>query len=129
MKVMRLKSGDEEFYRWMGPVFGSRAIERQTRDRFYDDAGKLWYLVPERGAASVLLGVVKNFWAEDGQTARALLTAMLKDQPRLSGIVPRAHGEAFDALGFRVAPYKTNFIEVSYERNILPGDERENGTH
>lgn len=129
MIVMRLTPTDAEFYSWLGPIFGSRAIEKKTRDRFYDHPDKRWYLVPDRGAASVLGGVVKNFWAEDEQTARALLTAMLQDQPHLRGIVPRIQAEAFDALGFRIARYKTNFIEVSYERNILPGDECQNGTH
>ena len=40
MCVVRTNRSDPNFYLLVGPYFGSRKIERQTRDRFYDDPGK-----------------------------------------------------------------------------------------
>ena len=55
MCVVRTNRSDPNFYLLVGPYFGSRKIERQTRDRFYDDPGKIWF-VTEGGAASLLPG-------------------------------------------------------------------------
>ena len=57
--VKVLKRGDADFYALLGPVFGSREIEKITRDRFYDDTGKIWYVVCGKGAASVLGSTIK----------------------------------------------------------------------
>lgn len=54
MEIRKLIRSDEDFYAVLGPVFGSRLIEKQTKDRFYDDADKVWYVVQGKGAASVL---------------------------------------------------------------------------
>ena len=51
MPVLRMNRSSAGFYEIMGPVFGSRAIERDTHDRFYDDADKEWYCIPGEGAA------------------------------------------------------------------------------
>ena len=49
MEIRKLTRTDEDFYAVLGPVFGSRLIEKQTRDRFYDDAGKVWYVITGKG--------------------------------------------------------------------------------
>lgn len=117
MEILRLTRASEDFYALLGPVFGSRAVERATHDRFYDDADKTWYYAAGRGAASVSGGAIRNFWAGDGECAEALLDAMLGDASRLQGIVPRTHAEVFERRGFDVNLYRKNFIEVRYEKN------------
>ena len=42
--IVKLKNTDEKFYQYMGKFFGSRLVERQTNDRIYDDASKVWYI-------------------------------------------------------------------------------------
>ena len=112
MEIKRLTRTDEEFYLYMGPVFGSRAIEKKTKDRFYDDAGKVWLVVPGMGAASLLGHTVKNFWAEDEETAAALIQALKAEDDLLDGVLPRTHELVFRSLGFETQAYRNNFIEV-----------------
>lgn len=115
--VRMLYRSDADFYAVMGPVFGSRRIEKMTRDRFYDDEGKIWYVIEGKGAASVLGKTIKNFWAEDDQSAEEILHAMTERHKQLSGIVPRAHRTAFESRGFAVSEYRQNFMEVVYEND------------
>lgn len=117
MQVLRLNRNDEEFYALLGPVFGSRRIEQQTRDRFYDDPGKLWYVIPGQGVASVLDEKVKNFWAVSEEVAEALISAMLDDRGRLFGILPNTFEPVFREMGFKTVGYRKNFIEVHYEKD------------
>lgn len=114
MQVMILTRDSEGFYELMGPVFGSRAIERATHDRFYDDAGKRWYCMPGAGAASVKAGSIRNFWAASPDAAAQLIEAMLGDCARLRGAVPRAYAEDFRRAGFGVSARSVNFMEVEY---------------
>ena len=114
MPVLRMNRSSEGFYEIMGPVFGSRAIERDTHDRFYDDADKEWYCIPGEGAASVKHGSIRNFWASSPAVAAELLAAMQADCVRLSGIVPCAHREAFSQAGFSVRAHRVNFLEVRW---------------
>ncbi len=112
MEILRLERGDQRFYDYLGPVFGSRVVEKDTGDRFYDDADKIWYVVPGRGAASVRQGLLRNFWAADRETADRLVEALWADNPRLGGVAPRRYEQAFVNCGFTVQGYRKNFIEV-----------------
>ena len=112
MQVIRMTRENEDFYRWMGPVFGSRLIEQETHDRFYDDPGKLWHLIKGLGTASVRDSVIRNFWAGSAEAAEALVADMLLCWPDLSGIVPRSYESTFRAMGFKTFPHRKNFIEV-----------------
>lgn len=112
MEILRLERENRDFYAYMGPIFGSRIIEKETGDRFYDDPEKLWYIAPGRGAASVRAGVLRNFWASDEKTAFSIAQEMLRDNRRLSGVASRRYESVFKALGFTVQSYRKNFIEV-----------------
>ncbi len=114
MNVMRLDRNHPDFYNHMGPVFGSRIIEQTTRDRFYDDPEKHWYLLPGMGAASVRDLRVKNFWAVSTEAAALLIDALLEDYNQLSGVLPRVYEATFQRKGFRTEHYRRNFIEVHY---------------
>ena len=114
MKVMRIDRSCEDFYVHMGPVFGSRLIEQDTKDRFYDDADKIWYLIPGHGAASVMGVAIKNFWASTPEAAMLLLKALTEEYSGLNGIVPNRHEESFRKAGFECVGYRKNFLEVHY---------------
>ncbi len=114
MMVLKMNRASEDFYEVMGPVFGSRIIEQQTKDRFYDDPGKKWYVIPDQGAASVKDGVIRNFWAANQEIAEKLIQAMLRDYVNLRGIVPNAYEMAFEQSGFRTCAHRINFLEVRY---------------
>lgn len=114
MEVIRTEQTDKSFYTLVGPFLGSRTVERETRDRFYDDPGKVWYIC-EQGVASVLNGVIRNFYAADFERAVALLEAITRDYASLTGIVPRTWREVFMAFHFQIRDYRTNFMEVRYE--------------
>lgn len=113
MTPLKLTRDDANFYVLLGPVFGSRALEKETHDRFYDDPGKIWYLLPEEGVASILNGVIRNFWAADDRAAEMLIQALQQDAERLRGILPRIYEKPFRRLGFHTTGYRKNFIEVS----------------
>ncbi len=114
MRIRKLTHDDGDFYACLGPIFGSRLIEKQTRDRFYDDPGKVWYLIPGEGAASLLEGVIKNFWASSAGAAGELIAALQAEQKWLDGIVPRTHEETFRQRGFVTKDYRINFVEVHW---------------
>lgn len=115
MKVVKIDRSSAEFYIYMGPVFGSRVIEQETRDRFYDDAGKIWYLIPGHGAASVMGGdKIKNFWASTPEAAIILLKELTTEYTRLHGIVPNVHEQSFRDMGFSCMGHRKNFLEVNY---------------
>lgn len=127
MKVLRLTRTDESFYSLLGPVFGSRIVEQSTHDRFYDDPNKIWYLVPDRGAASVLDTTIRNFWAVDEKTAVLIIDALLAEYDRLKGILPNRYESVFHDKGFRTQGYRKNFIEVRYEKHSISGVGRSYG--
>lgn len=117
MQVLRLDRTDEHFYTLLGPIFGSRKVEQATRDRFFDDPGKRWYLIPRQGAASVLGHTLRNFWAADEEAADRLIAAIQQDYSRLDGIAPNVHEAVSRRLGFQTSGYRKNFIEVFYEED------------
>ncbi len=117
MKILKLNRKSEDFYLHMGPVFGSRRVDMTTRDRFYDDADKQWYVIPKRGAVSLRGNAIRNFWAVGDETANALIAAILADYPQLEGIAPKQYESNFKEAGFRTESHRRNFIKVyRYEK-------------
>lgn len=117
MEIKRLTREDHDFYMHMGPIFGSRLIEKQTKDRFYDDAEKIWFLIPGKGAASLLGNTIKNFWAVNEQIAEALIHALQEEMRKeagkwLDGTLPNTFAGTFEHEGFELSPHRVNFIEV-----------------
>ena len=117
MKVLRTDRSHKDFYRWMGPIFGSREIEKKSRDRFYDDPGKVWYLLPGQAAASVLGSTIKNFWADTEEDGTALLKEICPEYECLDGIVPLCYQESFEKMGFQCQRHRVHFMEVYYEKD------------
>lgn len=67
--IKRMNNSDRGFYGYMGKIFGSRQVQRDTGDRFYDDDGKEWIFDMTNGivlsVASVKDSVIKNVYAND----------------------------------------------------------------
>ncbi len=114
MEILKLDRSSPEFYVHMGPIFGSRVIEKETRDRFYDDPDKEWYLIPGSGAASVFNYTIKNFWAATPGAAQKLLGRLMDEYKSLSGIVSNRHEQSFRDMGFICIGHRKNFLEVHY---------------
>ena len=114
MEVLKLDRSSPEFYAQMGPIFGSRVIEKESMDRFYDDPDKEWYLIPGCGAASVFNYTIKNFWAATPGAAQKLLERLMVEYRFLSGIVSNKHEQSFRNMGFTCIGHRKNFLEVHY---------------
>lgn len=115
---MRINNKDKDFYSYLGPIFGSREVQKKTGDRFYDDDGKDWYIHLESGhidvSVSLLNGKIRNVYSENEKE----LITILKEihQEVLSGIIPAIYLEAFIEAGYIVDKAKkrktTNFVPI-----------------
>lgn len=113
MKI--LKRDNKEFYKIMGPIFGSRDIERKTKDRFYDDEGKVWYIDIKKNKVQVVFsikdGTIKNFYCDDNAKAAKMLGEVRNDI--VSGIVPAIYEEVFASAKYQTSKHSTNFIKIT----------------
>ena len=115
---MKINNKDKDFYIYLGPIFGSREVQRKTGDRFYDDDGKEWYIHLESGgidvSVSILNGKIRNVYSENEKE----LTEILKEIHRevASGMIPVAYLESFIKAGYTVDETKTkktmNFVSI-----------------
>lgn len=102
---MKLTNKDPEFYTIMGPVFGSREVQRKTGDRFYDDDQKEWYIeLDETGevtaVVSVVASVIKNVYGKD----EAALLKILKEiyYIAMESIVPSVYAAIYRKAGYTI---------------------------
>ena len=81
--IIKMNNKDEKFYYYMGRIFGSRIIQRQTNDRIYDDSDKEWYLniEDERVVAFVSLtnNTIKNVYTIKDNSLSAILKTIRKE--------------------------------------------------
>lgn len=69
---------DRGFYKIMGPVFGSREIQRVTNDRLYDDPEKKWIInISDENDVDVAISInnnaVKNIYSKNDKEAIKIL--------------------------------------------------------
>lgn len=102
---MKLTNKEPEFYTVMGPVFGSRVVQRKTGDRFYDDDQKEWYIEQDEAGevlavVSVAGSVIKNVYAKD----EAVLLKILKELYYVitDSIVPSVYADIYREAGYNV---------------------------
>lgn len=114
---MKITNKDPDFYKILGPVFGSRKVQRITGDRFYDDDKKEWYVsLNENGqvisALSVMNDSIKNIYSEDHRDLETLLreVGLL---PAVS-IVPNIYKDVLIKVGYQSEEcgFK-NFIKIT----------------
>ena len=58
--IVKMTNKDEKFYQYMGRIFGSRVIEKQTNDRIYDDNDKEWYIALEENKVKAFVSISQN---------------------------------------------------------------------
>lgn len=113
--IKRMNNREPDFYKYLGPVFGSRKIQRSTKDRFYDDNGKEWILnINDTEDILAVLSVsddeIKNVYADDNHALAELLKTVY---PFIrSGIVPSIYREQYQESGFLVLEHSTNYVNI-----------------
>lgn len=112
--IKRMNNSDPEFYGYMGKIFGSRKVQKETFDRFYDDDGKEWIFNLDKGSVTAVISVkdnmIKNVYAED---AFALMDILNEVRPEISkGLVPISYREIYTGAGYKIVEEKKNFLEI-----------------
>lgn len=107
----------KNFYHHIGPVFGSREVERATGDRFYDDDDKVWYLYYDSGKPNVFVSiknnVIKNVWAEKRSNLIDVLKQILKEKQIQISVVPKIFLKEYEEAGYEILEEeKVKFIEI-----------------
>lgn len=103
-EIRKMTNEDSGFYEIFGPVFGSREIQRKTGDRFYDDAGKEWYVKVD-GHNNILAVVsisendIKNVYGDE-QILQELLEYVLSRVD--TGIVPILYLPVYKKAGYSI---------------------------
>lgn len=113
---MKMSRKDPDFYSIMGPVFGSREIQRKTGDRFFDDENKEWYVfMDSQGYVTTVISVSNNLIKNVYSSNMDELTLLLKEIcPEIkSGIVPIAYTEIYKNAGYSVSESSKNFVEIT----------------
>lgn len=112
---MKIKNKDPGFYSIMGPVFGSREIQRKTGDRFFDDDQKEWYIEFDNNEeilaiVSVDGNIMKNIYGKDDTS----LLKILKELYYIisSSIVTSVYEELYREAGYDVIQHSKNFVKI-----------------
>lgn len=117
--VIKMNNKNENFYQYMGKIFGSRIIQNQTNDRIYDDDNKIWYLYIEDekvlAFVSVSNNVIKNVYTTKDKYLEDILKEIKKENKIGYSTVPNIYEELYKNANFKVDKtdsYK-NFLVIS----------------
>ncbi len=120
--VVKITNKDEKFYQYMGKIFGSRLIEKQTNDRIYDDDSKEWYIYIEEERAmafvSISKNIIKNVYTTKEKYLEEILEEIKKENNITYSIVTSYYKEIYEKCGFKVSQnqeYK-NFVTIYTEK-------------
>lgn len=118
--VVKMTNKDENFYSYMGKIFGSRLIEKQTNDRIYDDDNKQWYLFLDEEKVKAFVSVsknsIKNIYTTKEEYLEEILQEIKKETPIADSVVTNAYCDVYEKSGFemkRNLHYK-NFVTIYY---------------
>ncbi len=102
---MKITNKDPGFYNLLGPIFGSRKIQRETSDRFFDDDKKEWRLeLDDKEEVIAIISIsgktIKNAYCQN----RKSLVRLLKDVYDCTGIstVPSIYLDAYKKAGYEI---------------------------
>ena len=121
--IIKMTNKDEKFYEYMGRLFGSRLVEKQTNDRIYDDDNKQWYLYLEnekvKGFVSVCKNVIKNIYTIKEEYLIEILKQIIAEREITDSIVTNCYSEIYEMCGFQIKnqAYK-NFVTISREKKV-----------
>lgn len=114
--MQRIKNTDSGFYDILGPVFGSRKVQRVTKDRFYDDDEKEWLIqVDPDGnvvyAIAITDGIIKNVYSESPKPTSDALKSIYDEI--YYGIVPAVYKDIYISAGYGTEDGKmVNYIKI-----------------
>lgn len=101
-------------YQILGPLFGSREVQRVTNDRFYDDEDKVWYLYKSKSGYDTFVSVkndcVKNVYSRN---KKHLIQVLQKLEKIEFGKVPAVYKEEFEKAGFDILKVENNFVSIT----------------
>ena len=121
--ILKINNQDKDFYKYMGPVFGSRKIESEINDRIYDDDKKMWYLSINKkdkkvlALVSVASNIIKNVYTSNEDCLIQLLKEIQLDMTIKASVVPIVYTDIYKDSGLIVTEingYK-NYISVRSE--------------
>ena len=120
--VVKMTNKDKDFYKYMGKIFGSRLIEKQTNDRIYDDDNKEWYIYIEDNRVLAFISInenkIKNIYATKEKYLEELLNNIKSENKIYYSIVTKVYEKIYEKCGFTVdtsQEYK-NFVGI-YTKN------------
>lgn len=112
--LRRMINTEEDFYKYMGRIFGSREIQRKTSDRFYDDDTKQWILDiignEVISVVSIKNSEIKNVYAKDAFSLMEILKSVYKEVKK--GVVPEVYREIYTGAGYEIIKEEKNFITI-----------------
>lgn len=116
--IVKMNNKCEDFYTIMGKVFGSRIVQNETHDRFYDDNKKCWYayIDDETPVAfvSIIDNVIKNVYCIKEEFLVELLQYIKEEINIKDSIVTNSYISAYEQSGLTVDTsneYK-NFVVI-----------------
>lgn len=119
--VIKITNKYENFYKYMGKIFGSRVIEKQINDRIYDDPEKEWYIYltddKVQAFVSVQKAIIKNIYTIKEKYLEEILLKIKEDIQIGSSIVPKIYTDLYEKCGFKINENKhyKNFVEICTE--------------
>lgn len=119
--IVKMNNKEEKFYYYMGRMFGSRIVQRQTNDRIYDDNEKEWYLNLEDDRVvafvSIANSTIKNVYTIRDNYLIDILKTIKKEVKINESIVPNLYKEIYIKAGFNINTMNSlkNFVMI-YEK-------------
>ena len=121
--ILKMTNKSENFYSYMGKVFGSRIIQSETNDRIYDDNNKEWYVYVKEdnvvAFVSICDNIIKNIYSSKECFLEELLLELNKDYKILPSIVTKKYEDIYRKCNFKIfdsVGYK-NFIKIGSDNN------------
>jgi len=115
--IIPITHTSKNFYAHLGPIFGSRKVEKMTGDRFYDDDDKIWYLYYDKGVPDTFVGilnnVIKNVWTEKPEHLILVFKDINKKMTIKESIVPSLFNDIYIKSGYELVDHDyKNFLKI-----------------
>ena len=98
--IVKLKNTDEKFYQYMGKFFFFILVERQTNDRIYDDASKVWYIYLEGkkpvAFVSIQNNTIKNIYTTKEEYLEKILDRIKRENKITNSIVTNTYKDIYE---------------------------------
>lgn len=120
LSVKRISRDDHDFYRLMGPFFGSRKVAAEVGIHIYDDTGKIWIVATLShdivGILSLRHKTISDCYVLPAHRGAGIFTQMLShclaNYGGFNATCTASSLPAFLAAGFEVVSTTKNFTRV-----------------